>query len=148
MTLYYLDTSAWMKRYAIETGSEAIQGLIEGSEGLSCSAIGIVEASAAIARRSRNPATAGLAGAFGQLEKDWSVFLQVRVSDAVLKRSRMFAVTFGLRAADAIHLASAASLAAKLPPRYRRLIVAAADQELLAAADQLGLKIWNPEDEV
>jgi predicted nucleic acid-binding protein len=137
-----------MKRYAVEAGSAAIQQLIEGSDGLSCSAIGIVEAAAAIARRSRNTATPALAGALGQLEKDWSVFLQVRISDAVLKRSRTFAVTLGLRAADAIHLASAASLAAKLPPRYRRLVVAVSDQELLAAADQLGLKVWNPEDQV
>ncbi len=148
-TLYYLDTSAWVKRYALERGSEAIRAVIEGADGLSCSALGVVEAGAAIARRSRNTATAPeIEILLQELEADWAAFLQIRVSDAIVRAARNVAVAFGLRGADAIHLASLQGLIRRRPKGYDQVVLAAADQELLNAADLLGLPAWNPEDEL
>ena len=144
--LYYLDTSAWMKRYARESGSEGVRALVESSEGLACSALGIVEARSAIARRYRNTAPASEIDALlGQLDRDWAAFLQIRVSDGVIRTAQSLAVSFGLRGADAIHLASLQGLVRRRPSGFEDSVLAAADEELLDAADQFGLRVWNPE---
>ena len=50
MTLYYVDTSAWVKRFT-EAGSTWVRKLFEQKEALACSPLGYVELLAAIARQ-------------------------------------------------------------------------------------------------
>jgi len=41
--IYYLDSSAWIKRYFEEAGSDWVDGLFEGADLLSCSTLGLIE---------------------------------------------------------------------------------------------------------
>jgi predicted nucleic acid-binding protein len=51
MSMYYLDSSAWMKRYLFETGSPFVTRVFDNGEHLACSMLGIVEVNATLARR-------------------------------------------------------------------------------------------------
>jgi predicted nucleic acid-binding protein len=53
MTLYYLDASAWVKRYQQEQGSTWVEQLLRSDAHLACSALGLVEVCAALGRRRR-----------------------------------------------------------------------------------------------
>jgi len=63
MMLYYLDSSAWVKRYFEERGSAWVDGLFEQEHLLSCSTLGLVEVRATAARKCAGGAidAAGLA---------------------------------------------------------------------------------------
>jgi len=50
MMLYYLDSSAWVKRYFEERGSAWVDGLFEQEHLLSCSTLGLIEVRATAAR--------------------------------------------------------------------------------------------------
>jgi len=147
MRLVYLDTSGCVKRYVLEAGSERIEEVFAARTARACSSLGFVEAQAAVVRRNRREPGAGpLDQSLTDISADWDDFLRIRISDSIVEKARAHAVAFGLRAADAIHLASAHGLSRRKPKAYDELVVAASDQELLAAADQLGLEVWNPED--
>ena len=51
MTVYYLDSSAWVKRYVFEVGSDFVGNLFSRKESLACSALGLVEITATLARK-------------------------------------------------------------------------------------------------
>ncbi len=51
MTVYYLDSSAWVKRYLSEPGSAWVRRLFDGKEPLACCPLGCNEVAAAIARQ-------------------------------------------------------------------------------------------------
>ena len=146
MNLLYLDTSAWIKRYATEPGREAVEAVFAARTGLASSALGYVEAHAALARRNRRgPERGAFEQSLLDIAEDWKNFLKVRISDSIVEHGKTHAVRFGLRASDAIHLASAAALNRRRPMMYDQLVLAASDRELLAAASELGLATWNPE---
>lgn len=147
MTLYYLDTSAWIKRYVIEGGSERIEEVFAKRVDRASSTLGFIEAHAALARRNRQAADAGsFHESLQDIAADWEDFLRIRLTDAVAEQARRQAVALGLKAADAVHLASALALARRKPRTYDRFVMAASDRELLAAAGEAGLETWNPED--
>ena len=50
--IYYLDPSAWVKRYFEEAGSEAIRALFMASIDAACCRLGVVEIVATVARKS------------------------------------------------------------------------------------------------
>jgi predicted nucleic acid-binding protein len=86
MSIYYVDSSAWIKRYFFEEGSLAVEEMFERSRFLACSMLGRVEVAATIARK-------GSAGHVGQaeyeliqqrLEQDWAGFHQMPLDTAVL----------------------------------------------------------------
>ena len=49
--LYYLDSSAWVKRYFNEAGSGRVNHLFAQHETLGCSPLGIVEVGSTMARK-------------------------------------------------------------------------------------------------
>ena len=49
--LYYLDSSAWVKRYFNEAGREWVNGLFEQHEVLGCSPLGLIEVGSTMARK-------------------------------------------------------------------------------------------------
>jgi hypothetical protein len=51
MMLYYLDSSAWAKRYFQETGSEAVDLLAEQLPVLACSPLSLIEVGSTTARK-------------------------------------------------------------------------------------------------
>jgi hypothetical protein len=76
---YYLDSSAWVKRYFEETGSDWVDSLFEGGHLLSCSTLGLIEVMATAARKRAAGAVdaAGIVAAYitlsdGNLETFWA----------------------------------------------------------------------------
>ena len=149
MMLYYLDSSAWAKRYFQETGSEAVDVLFEQLPVLACSPLGFIEVGATMARK-RN------AGEMtheefepkrASLLKDWQRFLRIDVTPPVVLRALDAAGAYGLRGADSLHLASALALKEQLDHDSREFALVTSDRELKAAALKAGLAVVDPQEQ-
>ena len=112
----YLDTSALVKLYVDEEGSPAVRSAIEQTELIATSAIAYVEARAAFIRRRHEGGLS--AGDYTRvvrgLDADWTRYLVVEVTDSLIRESARLAEAHRLRAYDAIHLASAATVHRRL----------------------------------
>jgi predicted nucleic acid-binding protein len=146
MTLYYLDASAWVKRYQQEQGTEWVEQLLRSNAYIACSVLGVVEVSAVLGRRVRGGGLmeqSTLQSLVTIVQIDWQRFLQIDIHSPVIDQSFAIIENYYLRGADAVHLASALSLV-----HYCLLsdtvIVAASDEELLGAASEAGLNVINP----
>lgn len=104
------------------------------------SVVAYPEARSAFARRRRERAvTAVVLRRLQQaLDRDWRRISRVRLTDAIVRSAGDLAERYALRGFDAIHLASAASLAARV--RRRRCVVLTADRRMRRAVGALGLK--------
>lgn len=145
MIFYYLDASAWVKRYYRETGTDWIQNLFAQNPTVACATLGVVEVIATLARK-RKAVEINLE-LFEQkaqeLDDDWSRFVQVQLTTEVVDLARQSAHALALRGADAIHLASANLLKGRLGENDQ-LILVASDDELLNAAQSSGLAVLDP----
>jgi hypothetical protein len=76
MMLYYLDSSAWVRRYFEERGTAWLDGLFEQDHLLSCWILGLIEVRATAARKCAAGAidAAGLAETKSWLMDEWVVF--------------------------------------------------------------------------
>jgi predicted nucleic acid-binding protein len=108
--IFYLDTSAMIKLYIKEEGTEEVRELLESVADLAASSkVAFVEARAAMSRLRRDNILDKnnyqlVKGAF---QKDWSRFLVVELTDMVIKMGAELTEKYALRGFDAIHLASA-----------------------------------------
>lgn len=146
MTCYYLDASAWVKRYCREAGSAQVQALFVPDHTLASATLGEVEVAATLARKHRAgesdaPTFTAQAAALGQ---DWRRFVRVQLTASVMGVARDTALRAALRGADAVHLASVTTLRVRLQALGAQLVLVAADGELLAAADAMGIVTWDP----
>jgi predicted nucleic acid-binding protein len=140
----YLDTSALVKRFVSEPGSSEIQSLLTEGEPVASATIAYVELYSGLTRRHRE---GGLSHgqyrlACRRVERDWMALVKVELGAEILSSARGLIQRHGLRAFDAIHLASALGLqaAANEPVTF-----VAADQRLLRAATGERLATVNPE---
>lgn len=117
MGVVYLDTSALVKLYAAEEHSAWVRGLVRGTEGtgnsVAASAVSYVEARAALAAKKRSgairPEHANRAEYM--LFTDFRDLLLVRpVSEGVLLLAAELPSRCGLRAYDAVQLATALAM--------------------------------------
>ncbi|MEX2489200.1 MAG: type II toxin-antitoxin system VapC family toxin [Pseudomonadales bacterium] len=111
--ILFLDTSALVKLYVVEDGSEITQLAAKQAEILAASRIAWAEYHAAVAQRSRmvpadDPA---LEKARNALAADWGDFLVLEVSQRVVELAGEYAELYALRAYDAVQLATASYLA-------------------------------------
>jgi len=145
MILYYLDASAWVKRYYREPGTLWIQQLFEGDAILACATIGLVEVAATLARKGKGMRIdqADLKRKSSELSHDWRRFTQIHLTAEVLASSRVAAES-GLRGADAIHLASARVLSSRLSIENDLVVLVTADVELKLAAEIAGIAVLDP----
>ena len=103
--LYYLDSSAWVKRYFDEAGSGQVRHLFVQHDILGCSPLGLIEVASTLARKR----TAGEVrpAEFGpkrtSLLEDWRRFLQMEMTPAVVQRALDASDAYGLRGADSEH---------------------------------------------
>jgi uncharacterized protein len=146
VTLYYLDSSVWVKRYLIEAGSHWIQNLFDHHEACACCSLGYVEVSAAIARqqgvRQISPDRQRILRR--DLLVDWNEMLQVSLDPGVIQLAADLAWEHKLRGADAIHLAAASQLRDQAARRSLDLVLVTADAELIRAANEFKLVVTNP----
>jgi predicted nucleic acid-binding protein len=107
--ILYLDTSALVKLYVREAGTEETRTKLDAASMVATSRVAYPEARAALARRQREAAItrAALARAVTALDRDLARFVVVELSAKVAKRAGELAERRALRGFDAIHLASA-----------------------------------------
>ena len=151
MALLYLDTSALVKLYIEETGTERIAELVlsDSNCSLSTSAITQVEFHSAIDRRRRRrggdvgeDAAERAVERFNRRFK--SEFFRYPLDDQTLDLACVLVSRHALRAYDAVHLAACLFL---LRLRSRDdLTFVSADRRLLTAARSEGLAVLNPEE--
>lgn len=136
--ILFCDTSALVKLYIAEDGSEATRRLAQEAEILSVSRIAWAEFHAAAARRARMvPADEpGLDAARQALAEQWADFLVVEVSQPVVELAGEYADLYALRAYDALQLAAASYLADKSGQNVK---FACFDKRLNKAAASLGI---------
>ena len=152
MSLVYLDTSALVKHYVAEIGSEWVNALLTDSDtaAVFSSHLALLEATCAFARRVRegNLSTDLHAALLRALDYDCSYrYIMVDVVPATIDVARALANQYALRAYDAVHLATAWLINQELgragkPP----LLFVAADELLLGVARAENMPVQNPSD--
>jgi len=143
--ILFIDTSALVKLYIAEPGSERMREAVERGEPLAASVLAFAEMHATFARRRREELL--LATELEQIRlsfaEDWEELTKVPVGAAVLKLVPSLCEHHPLRGADAVHLASAILL----HEEGLEVIFACSDRHLLEAAAAEGLATFNPASE-
>ncbi|MEK7407640.1 MAG: type II toxin-antitoxin system VapC family toxin [Acidobacteriota bacterium] len=147
MSPVYLDSSAWVKRYCRETGSDRVTTLFASGRQLLCSRLGLVEVVAALARKrksgSLSPDT--FENLRGKVQADWESFWKIDLSARLMADAERIASTLALRGADAVHFASVLSIQASLAADQQQATLVASDRELVEAARAAGMPALDPE---
>ncbi len=139
--ILFLDTSALVKLYIAEPGSEAMRRRVS-DQLVAVSQLAYAEAHATLARRRRE----GLLSAdelrllIDNFEQDWQTALQIPVSEQVLPLVPDLCRDHPLRGADALQLAAALVV-------HRQGVevhFATSDRRLLEAAEAEGLTVFDP----
>jgi uncharacterized protein len=135
--ILYLDTSALVPLLVAEASSSRCRRLWDGADLVLCSALGHVEACAALARteRSGRLSQPALEAATHLLAELWSDVAVVPADGPRLRDAAAAALRHGLRGYDAVHCAAALSVSAD------DLVAASGDQELLSAWRGDGLAV-------
>lgn len=143
--IWFLDTSALVKRYANEKGSHWLRREIK-SHKIEIAQITIVEMSSAMKRKFRNREVSQI-----EVYRARHRFLQhvsnkqyrvTNLSDAIVKRAAQLAFVRDLRAYDAIQLATA--LVAAQSSELNRFFFITADSHLENVSIEEGLQTLNP----
>ena len=139
----YLDTSALVKLYVDEDGSQVVRDVLSAAAAVATSSVAYPEARAALARREREGAfsAADLRAAVADLDRDWSAYVVLEVSDAAARWAGELAERHSLRGFDAVHLACALRLG-QLDGRLPGF--GCFDRRLARAAEAEGLEIAAP----
>lgn len=134
----YLDSSALIKRYVLETGSQELADVFADPAPIATSKVTLVEVAAALARRAREGTLTGERNAtlLAALRADLAHAALVAVDDDVLDRASDLCSRHALRTLDALHLASALEVRNHLGPE---VAFVCADRRLLTAAGETGL---------
>ncbi|MEE3719522.1 type II toxin-antitoxin system VapC family toxin [Tumidithrix elongata RA019] len=150
MAIYFLDSSALVKRYISENGSNWIYNLFEPSLGnqFFIAAITSVEIISAITRRAKS-GSINIADAIAirnQFKKDFQAEYQViEISEKIINSAINMAELYTLRGYDAVQLASGCELNILcITNGLLGVNFVSADNDLNKAALDEGLVIENP----
>jgi predicted nucleic acid-binding protein len=145
MRSLFFDTSALVKRYYDEPGSEVIDSLVEGEDTkVVLTAIAVVETVSAFRRKYNRddipePAVDELLAAF--FDEALAEFLIVPTEEARLTRSFDLILEQDLRTLDSLQLSAALSVSEEV----EEMTFVCADRELVSVAEGRGLDTLNPD---
>jgi uncharacterized protein len=136
--ILFCDTSALVKLYVQEDGSEVVMEQAEASEAVAVCRIAWVEIMSAFARRVREmPSDApALDRARRRFAADWPHCLTLELTQAVAELAGEYAEAFALRAYDSVQLAAVMTLHRETAGDLR---FACFDNRLAKAARVLGI---------
>ena len=155
--MLYLDSSALIKRYQNEPGTDALNARLQeearGRRAAFTSVLTYAEIHAALARRARDqllsPEEAAVIS--DEFDADWVLSLgPIELGTNVLGFVRDIVRGVSLRGADAIHLASAlwlrdmARLGVKADQYTGPLVFVCSDKQLARAASKHKLEVFDP----
>ena len=137
----YADTSALIKKYIREPGTDEVLAYFDQYPLISTAALTQVEMASAMSKAARLTwvAQAEILIAWGDFLNHWPGFIRLPVTSGIIERAASFTWQHGLRAYDAVHLASA--LAWK-EITADQVVFACYDENLLKAARGEGLRVW------
>ncbi len=136
----YLDASALVKVFVVEEGREVVVAALAQAGVVATSRLGYVEARAALARGAEDGrlTAADAARAARDLDQRWADLVIVELDAALAREAGELAGVYRLRAADAVHLASALLVAGADPGA---MTFACFDRRLRQAARVVGLSV-------
>jgi predicted nucleic acid-binding protein len=107
--IIYLDTSALLKRYVRESGSEDVKEWLTSAEFIGSSVLTRPEMASALSRavRSGYLSSEQAQELKNQYREDWSKIVEITVSDLLIARAETLAWEQKLRGYDSVHLAAA-----------------------------------------
>jgi uncharacterized protein len=140
--ILFLDTSALVKLYITEPGSERMRAAVNRGEPVAASVLAFAEIHATFARRRREGLLLDTEAEQVRLAfaADWGKIAQVPVGPAVLKLVPSLCDRHPLRGADAVHLASVLLLHGE----GLEVSFACSDRRPLEAATAEGLATFDP----
>ncbi|AGM40540.1 PilT protein domain-containing protein [Spiribacter salinus M19-40] len=142
--ILFCDTSALVKLYVDESESREVRRAVAESEAVAVSRVAWVEVHSALARLSRESSEGQRIqdAVKRHLRQDGPHFAVVELTAAITETAGEYTEAFGLRAYDAIQLASAMRLRAQsdVPVSF-----ACFDQRLNQAARVLGFELLGPQ---
>lgn len=148
MSAYYLDTSAAVKAYSEEWGSDRVEEILNLGEEIYLSRVGIVEVAAAIFGKTKTGAmqVGEAVITLEELRRDvQDVYKIVEVDPATADRAIEAAERHQLRAYDCLQLATALLLQGQRDALgFTPLVLVSSDGELNAAAESEGLTVEDP----
>ncbi len=114
--ILYLDTSALVKLYVAEPGSEEVREMVRAAQIVATSRVAYLEARAGIAKKFRAGELSESARRqiVEELKSDWERYFIVEVSQSVIELGGELVDKHPLRGFDALHLASALLLKARI----------------------------------
>ncbi len=150
MTAFYFDSSALVKRYSIETGTQFVFDLVRPStkNRFYSAKITEVEVYSTISRKRKSLSLSAASAnkALKRLRRNFSDnFNRIDLTDAIINEAVRLAENHALRGYDAVQLATALIANRKrLNESLSSLIFVSADNELNNAAQSEGLPVENP----
>lgn len=149
MVTYYLDTSAAVKLYLVEIGSDWLRQLLvtDPMPGIFSSYLLRVELWSAFARRRREDNVT--VQEYSQLqswfaEHQQSLYRLVPLNETIIQQACQLIERHPLRSYDAVHLATALILNQRLAESGVNLVFLSADNRLTQAGLAEGLAVDNP----
>ena len=143
MALYYVDTSALVKRYHIEQGSDRVDRLFgDAGAGLVTANFALTELTSALDRKCQEGLLTpeGVIQILAVASQDvLSEFWLLELDRVHVRLSLQLILSHHLRTLDALHLAVILSIKDLHP------VLVSADVRLLQAADREGIELLNPE---
>lgn len=151
MALYFLDTSAVVKRYVAEDGSAWVSSLVlpPTHHHVYMADVTAVEVVSAVSRRLRGGTILPDAAAaiLSQFRDDLAgIYRRLEIAESVIEQAMTLSERHGLRAYDAIQLAAALILELHCRRRNLRANFVCADVALNAAARAEGLTVDDPNE--
>jgi predicted nucleic acid-binding protein len=129
----FLDTSALMKRYVDEPGTDAVLQAMNDDRDWAASSLARVETQVSLCHRGTQGAIDG--PAVRRLANDWDRFNAVPIDAECLARARDIGCVQRVRTVDAIHLASALLLPT--------VTFVSFDRQQMEASRALGLEVLD-----
>lgn len=137
--ILYLDTSALVKLYIEEAGSLDTVDIVDRAELVGTSLFARPETAAACARALKLGLIAEADDLRDQLSIDWPSYVRIAIGEPIITRAESLAWSQHLRAADALHLASALTWSEQLG---LSVTLATFDGALWKASHRAGLEVW------
>lgn len=151
MVTFYLDTSAIVKRYRKEIGSEVLDKIFElKGHVLTTSFLSVLEFIVAFSTRMKRKALSREAfnAVISHFLKDvLDRFVIMSVNDELIASAAPLAVKHALpSSSDCLQLASVVSLKKALEPAKEKLVLVCSDKDLCRAAEEEGIEFIDPEE--
>ncbi|MBU0511585.1 MAG: type II toxin-antitoxin system VapC family toxin [Chloroflexi bacterium] len=141
MSIIYLDTSALLKRFIREQGSQALKEIWPSFRVVGSAVVVYAEMAAAFSKAVRQGWQSASAAQFAwdMFLEDWPRLTLVGIDTSVVQRAGKLAWEYGLRGYDAVHLAAALVWQEGMG---EPITLGTFDRQLWGAAKQSVLTIW------